>query len=72
MDINNVSNKLNGLQNRVAKAIGQSTQEQNASSLLDTEHTLNTGFALSAMILHMIKEAEKEMTGIGRTVDAIV
>lgn len=72
MNINKVANKLNGLQNRVAKALGNSTREQNASSLLDTERTLNTSFNLSTQILAIIKKAEKELTNIGRTVDAVV
>ncbi|MFA6169330.1 MAG: hypothetical protein WCW67_04240 [Candidatus Margulisiibacteriota bacterium] len=72
MNINNAANKLNGLQNRVAQALGKSTREQNASALLDTERTLNTSFNLSAQILAIIKKAEKEMTNIGRTVDAVV
>ena len=72
MDINSVSNKLNGLQNRVANALGKATQEQGLSSTLDTQETLNTGFNLSAYMLHLIREAEKEMTNIGRTVDVIV
>ncbi|MFH1390498.1 MAG: hypothetical protein ABIH56_07260 [Candidatus Margulisiibacteriota bacterium] len=71
MNINKAANQLDSLQNRVAQALGKSTKEQNASSLIDSERTLNTSFNLSAQILHMIKEAEKEMTNIGRTVDAI-